>query len=130
MNIFDKVHHFHIVFGLEVNKVPGVLSKTHHDLRTEFMGEELEEYTYAHEANDMPEVLDALIDLIYVVAGTIDQHGFTPEQATEAFRRVHEANMQKIRVKSADESKRGTVFDVRKPKDWQPPFLDDLCEGE
>jgi predicted HAD superfamily Cof-like phosphohydrolase len=128
MNVFDAVHHFHLKFGLRVNKFPDLLPPEHYETRAKFMTEELVEWSTAHANHDMPEVLDGLIDLLYVVVGTIDQHGFTPEQATEAFRRVHEANMAKIRVKSADESKRGTTYDVRKPKDWKPPFLNDLCD--
>ena len=128
MNVFDSVHHFHLKFELRVNETPDMLSTEHHKVRVNFMLEELNEYQLSHHAESMPDVLDGLIDLLYVVVGTIDQHGFTPEQATEAFRRVHEANMKKIRVKSADESKRGTKYDVAKPADWEPPVLDDLCK--
>lgn len=34
---------------------------------------------------------------------------------------VHRANMQKVRAKRAEESKRGSRFDVIKPPGWEAP---------
>ena len=66
-------------------------------------------------------VLDALVDLVYVALGTAYLHGFGPQKFNEAWRRVHEKNMEKIRAPSADHSKRGSAFDVIKPAGWTPP---------
>jgi hypothetical protein len=37
--------------------------------------------------------------------------------------------MQKRRAQSANESKRGSAFDIVKPDGWTPPDLTDLLEG-
>jgi predicted HAD superfamily Cof-like phosphohydrolase len=131
---------FHTKFGLEYTGKPRVLPRELADFRMRFMHEELDEYA-THEAsasmermiahrpdlaaytNDLEHMLDALVDEVYVVLGTAYQHGFN---FREAWRRVHEANMKKVRAQSAEESKRGSTFDVVKPKDWTPPSHIDL----
>lgn len=90
----------------------------------EFMFEELQEYCDASATNDLEGMLDALVDLTYVVLGTAYLHGF---DFNEAFRRVHEANMKKIRAVSKHDSKRGTSYDVVKPAGWEPADLSDLA---
>ena len=133
MNVFEQLAEFHDKFQLRPYS-PGNLGKPHLLdekyllLRARFIGEELNEFVEASMEEDLPHILRELVDIIYVAVGTIDLHGFTPAQAKEAFDRVHAANMAKIRVKDPLESKRGTLFDVRKPEDWKPPQLDDLCE--
>jgi predicted HAD superfamily Cof-like phosphohydrolase len=87
------------------------------------MTEELEEYYDAWNDSDMPGQLDALVDLVYVALGTAHMQGF---DFNEAWRRVHDANMQKVRAQNADESKRGSALDVVKPEGWKPADLSDL----
>ncbi len=73
--------------------------------------------------------IDGLTDLLYVVLGTAAMSGLTqvPKgfvHATKldiAFDKVHCANMKKIPVKNASESKRGTKFDMKKPEGWKAP---------
>ena len=67
----------------------------------------------------------ALVDLVYVAIGTAHLHGFDFE---EAWRRVHHANMQKIRTPNAEASTRGSKHDVIKPEGWEPPSHTDLVE--
>lgn len=77
------------------------------------------------------EYIDGLTDLLYVVLGTAVMSGLN-EIATGAgftcltklevaFEKVHRANMQKIPVKNASESKRGTKYDMKKPDGWRAP---------
>jgi len=87
------------------------------------MNEEWQEYCDAHVVDDLEGMLDALVDLTYVVLGTAYLHGF---DFNEAFRRVHEANMKKVRAEAKTDSKRGTAYDVVKPEGWTPPDLGDL----
>lgn len=47
----------------------------------------------------------------------------------EAWKRVQAANMAKMRVERAADSKRGSGFDVIKPPGWTPPNHADLYEG-
>lgn len=85
---------------------------------------------------DLENALDALVDLEYVLLGTAIMMGFyspppigTSKRGTiygEAFDRVHAANMKKVKAVVATDSKRGSTFDVVKPKGWEPPKFGDL----
>ena len=75
---------------------------------------------------DIHEALDAFVDLWYVMIGTMALMGIKEPLFNAAWERVHAANMTKIRVLSPTESKRGSRFDVKKPKDWVAPVFHDL----
>lgn len=79
----------------------------------------------AEEEQALEKALDGLIDLQYVLLGTVHLHGFAPIWNT-AWGRVQDANMSKIRVTNADDSKRGTTHDVLKPEGWVAPQFRDL----
>jgi predicted HAD superfamily Cof-like phosphohydrolase len=91
---------------------------------------------------DLYNAFDALLDIEYVVLGTANLMGFSnpcPGTAVttvpwslwrEGFARVQRANMAKVRVDRVEQSKRGTLFDVRKPEGWQPPSYEDLFEDK
>lgn len=91
--------------------------------RLDFLEEELQETMLAAELGDVHELLDGLIDLIYVAVGTGVSLGLPLE---EAWNRVHAANMQKIKVTFPEESKRGTTYDLLKPEGWKAPSFEDL----
>lgn len=143
---FDPVQdicEFHEKFGLNYQGPPRSLPKDIGDFRQRFLQEELIEYMdhsseadfeksappegldYASYSFHLGEQLDALVDLVYVALGTSYLHGFNFK---EAWRRVHEANMRKIRAPSAKDSKRGSTYDVVKPEGWQAPDHSDLVE--
>lgn len=144
-NPMADIREFHEKFGLTYDGKPRALHEDNMDLfRFRFLVEELNEYQLAftalrHEMTLPPGVsldpgivtehlaqaLDALVDLTYVALGTAYLHGFNFE---EAWRRVHEANMQKMRVERESDSKRGSKFDVVKPRGWEPPDHSDLVE--
>ncbi len=67
--------------------------------------------------------LDALVDLVYVAVGCATHQGF---DFSEAFRRVHHANMAKELTHAGNPSKRGDPGDIVKPVGWTPPDLSDL----
>lgn len=133
---------FHTKFGLEYTGKPRALPKELADFRAKFMQEELDEYNLhrhaaAGEAAQKPldsasyayhleHMLDAIIDKLYVDIGTAYLHGFN---VREAWRRVHAANMAKVRAERAEDSKRGSTFDVIKPPGWSPPSHIDLVEN-
>lgn len=82
---------------------------------------------------NLEKALDGLIDLIYVAAGTAIFHGFArrPTQEntiiSEAWRRVHNANMHKVKAGfGAPVSKRDPRFDIVKPEGWIAPTFTDL----
>jgi len=123
-DMFDDIKKFHEKFKLEYNGEPRYLSIDLAKFRYTFMSEELEEYRIARRNSDLSGQLDALVDLVYVALGTAYMHGFDFD---EAWRRVHEANMKKIKAPSKDASKRGSEYDVVKPVGWVPPYLKDLA---
>lgn len=92
-------------------------------IRIEHMYEEMRELVDSAQKKDWPEVLDALVDVSYIAIGTALMCGANFD---EAWRRVHEANMAKIRASRDNLGKRETEFDVIKPKDWRPADLTDL----
>lgn len=124
---FDDVKAFHEKFGIPNGDVAAPLEPGVSEFRVGFMREELREYLEAVRDKNLHEQFDALVDLTYVVLGTAAMHGF---DFNEGWRRVHEANMKKVRVESADDSKRGHRFDVKKPEGWQAPSLFDLLPEE
>ena len=96
-------------------------------LRINHLREELSELQLNTDNNNWHEILDALVDLTYIAIGTARMNGMDFETA---WNRIHTVNMQKIRCEKQADSKRGTTFDVIKPKDWQPADLSDLVEVE
>ena len=117
------IKEFHEKFRLEYNGLPRELPGRLFDFRMGFMHEELTEYANAFDQADKTKQLDALVDLVYVALGTAYLHGF---DFNEAWRRVHAANMLKVRALNPTDSVRGSTYDVVKPKNWQPPNLEDL----
>lgn len=93
--------------------------------RINAMLEELSEYVNAVSKNDYEGQLDALVDLVVFAIGTAVAQNFDFD---EAWRRVHEANMNKIAARVKDDSKRGYRFDLVKPPGWKPPVLYDLVK--
>jgi len=137
---WKDIQNFHAKFGLEYDEGPRALPHELADFRTGFMVEELCEYitddeqfhclirsAFHSRVNRQPleKQLDALVDLVYVALGTAYLHGFDFE---EAWRRVHAANMSKVRAKRAEDSVRGSTFDVVKPPGWKAPDLSDLVD--
>ena len=124
MNLFQMIAEFHTKYELTYTGVPRTLDEELSEFRVLFMREEWEEYVDASASADLEGQLDALVDLVYVALGTAYLHGF---DFNEAFKRVHEANMKKVRAVSNQDSKRGTTYDVVKPEGWEPPVLTDLA---
>lgn len=121
--MYKDIEEFHIRFGLNYDGKPRELNEKLQQFRIKFLEEELEEYKRAVIENNLHDAFDALIDLVYVTLGTAHLHGF---DFIEGWKRVHKANMKKIRVEYKSQSKRNSLHDVIKPKDWEHPNLDDL----
>lgn len=129
MNYFQDITDFHEKFGLAYNGKPRILPDSMSLFRIAFMTEELTEYVNSHKVVEqsiphfLDHALDSLVDLVYVALGTAYLHGFDFD---EAWRRVHHANMLKVRATSSTESKRNSTLDVIKPPGWMPPSHLDL----
>lgn len=125
MRYLADVYEFHNRFGIPQPFFPRPMDPEMAEFRLKFLKEELEEYEEALKSGDLEKQLDSLVDLVYVALGTALISGFDFHAAWE---RVHQANMLKKRVESADESGRGSSFDVVKPDGWTPPRLSDLVK--
>ena len=119
-NFIDDIRAFHEKFNLTYDGPPRQLPDDLKGFRERFLLEEVQEYVLAVTQEDR---LDALVDLMYVLLGTAYLHGF---DFSEAWRRVHRANMSKVRAYSADDSKRNSTHDVVKPQGWVAPDHSDL----
>ena len=96
MSIFKQVQEFNDASGIKVEKAnEGILSYKDFVNRRKYFKEEEQEYLTAHLAKDNVEVLDALIDQLYILAGTAIL-SFDVETIEKAFNRVHENNMAKF----------------------------------
>jgi predicted HAD superfamily Cof-like phosphohydrolase len=90
------VKKFHKAFGLGYNKEPiAKLSDKKLQLRFDLMDEENKEYLEAAKNNDLVEVADALGDMLYILCGTIIEHGMQ-YKIEEVFNEIQRSNMSKL----------------------------------
>jgi predicted HAD superfamily Cof-like phosphohydrolase len=64
-------------------------------LRYKLMREENEEYLEAANNNDLVEVADALGDMLYILCGTIIEHGMQ-DKIEAVFNEIQRSNMSKL----------------------------------
>lgn len=96
INKIKAVELFHNSFGLGVSKeLKANLGKEKNNLRFNLMDEENKEYLEAAESNDMVEVADALGDMLYILCGTILEHGMQ-HKIEEVFSEIQRSNMSKL----------------------------------
>ncbi len=90
------VQEFHKAFGLGVQQQPtAALAAEKVHLRYELMKEENEEYLEAAKNGDLVEVADALGDMLYILCGTIVEHGLQ-HKISEVFEEIQRSNMSKL----------------------------------
>jgi len=95
-NKLKAVKDFHNAFGLGVNESPiANLSPQKLKLRYDLMAEENDEYFEAARNNDLVEVADALGDMLYILCGTILEHGMQ-YKIEEVFNEIQRSNMSKL----------------------------------
>lgn len=118
------------VFATQILRVvptvgPWHLSEERAIARGEHMAEELKEFLNSTSPSDRA---DALIDLIYITAGTLAEMGVTPDQAQRAWDEVHGANMRKVNG-SLDKRPNAGPHDAVKPEGWVGPDWDYIHTG-
>lgn len=92
----DAVKQFHKSFGLGIEEKPTIaLSNEKKHLRYNLMKEENEEYLQAALGNDLVEVADALGDMLYILCGTMLEHGMQ-YKIEEIFDEIQKSNMSKL----------------------------------
>ena len=90
------VKEFHKAFKLDyLDKPKADLGMDKNKLRFNLMKEENEEYFEAANNNDMVEVADALGDMLYILCGTIIEHGMQ-HKIDEIFSEIQNSNMSKL----------------------------------
>ena len=90
------VKEFHKAFKLDYLDQPKAdLGINKNNLRFNLMKEENEEYLEATNNNDLVEVADALGDMLYILCGTIIEHGMQ-HKIDEIFSEIQNSNMSKL----------------------------------
>ena len=117
--IVKSLLEFNEAFEIPYLTEPGLSSDELIELRIKLLSEEVEEYAEAARTGDLVEVLDALADIGYILAGTIINHGMQ-EVYDDAFNEVHRSNMAKLVDGKVIRREDGKVM---KPEGWQPPQL-------
>lgn len=92
----NAVKEFHRAFEIGYKEEPTVyLGENKNVLRFNLMKEENEEYIEAAMNNDIVEVADALGDMLYILCGTIIEHGLQ-HKIEEVFDEIQRSNMSKL----------------------------------
>lgn len=92
----DAVKAFHTAFKIGHRETPKAdLGLDKNTLRFNLMKEENEEYFEAANNNDLVEVADALGDMLYILCGTIIEHGLQ-YKIEEVFEEIQRSNMSKL----------------------------------
>ena len=92
----DAVKAFHSAFKIGYKETPTAdLGIEKNILRYKLMREENEEYLEAANAHDLVEVADALGDMLYILCGTIIEHGMQ-HKIEEVFNEIQKSNMSKL----------------------------------
>ena len=95
-NKLEAVKAFHEAFKIGYRETPKAdLGSAKNMLRYKLMREENEEYLDAVNDNDLVEVADALGDMLYILCGTIIEHGLQ-DKIEEVFNEIQRSNMSKL----------------------------------
>jgi predicted HAD superfamily Cof-like phosphohydrolase len=92
----NAVKLFHETYGLGVStEIKADLGALKNELRFNLMKEENEEYLEAVQNNDIVEIADALGDMLYILCGTILEHGLQ-HKIEAVFDEIQRSNMSKL----------------------------------
>ena len=92
----DAVKEFHTAFRIGHSETPiADVGETKKYLRYNLMKEENEEYLDAVQKNDLVEIADALGDMMYILCGTIIEHGLQ-DKIEAVFDEIQRSNMSKL----------------------------------
>ncbi len=123
-NKIKAVQKFHETFGLGVSDKPTAkLSEELITLRYNLMVEENNEYLEAAKNGDLVKVADALGDMLYIIFGTIVEHGLQ-DKIEAVFDEIQRSNMSKM----GEDSKPVYREDgkILKGPDYLPPDLKNI----
>lgn len=87
---------FHQTYGVPFSETPiAGIPTERKNLRFDLMKEENEEYLLAAANNDLVEIADSLGDMLYILCGTIIEHGLQ-HKIDEVFDEIQRSNMSKL----------------------------------
>lgn len=92
----NAVKEFHTAFKIGYSESPKAdLGQNKNKLRFDLMKEENEEYLEAVNNDDLVEIADALGDMLYILCGTIVEHGLQ-DKIEAVFDEIQRSNMSKL----------------------------------
>ena len=95
-NKIEAVKSFHTAFNIGYRSKPKAdLGPAKNKLRFDLMKEENQEYFEAAQSKDLVEVADALGDMLYILCGTIIEHGMQ-DKIEAVFNEIQRSNMSKL----------------------------------
>jgi predicted HAD superfamily Cof-like phosphohydrolase len=118
----QNVYDFHVKFNRPRPNVPNIPTVTESLFRMSLIAEEHDELDTAMQDGDLAEVLDASMDLIYVILGNLITCGIDCQAVSEAWREVQRTNMAKEGGGERDDGK------ILKPEGWVPPDIQGIIE--
>ena len=122
----DMVKEFNKSFKIEQNNNPSLISKKKYDLKYKLLLEELNEYKEACENENLVEIADAIVDMMYILYGFITQHGLS-DVFYDLFEEVHKSNMSKLEKGRPLFRNDGKVI---KGSEYFKPNLKNILDGE
>lgn len=117
--LLSKVREFHEKFEIPLNDKFCLISPEEFKLRFYLMEEENLEYLQACLDGDKVEIADALGDKLYILLGTILQHGLQ-DKIVEVFNLIHQNNLNKLHDGKIVRDENGKV---KKPDNFVPVDL-------
>ena len=118
----EQVQEFHETYGLPVKNSPDLTDPQTNELRINLLAEELDELKVALAEDDKVEVLDALIDLQYVLDGAFLSLGFADVKEA-AFNEVHRSNMSKLGADGKPIRREGDGKVMKGPNYFKPDMV-------
>ena len=92
----NSVKDFHTTFKINYSIHPVAnIGDSKHELRYNLMKEENEEYLEATQNGDLVEIADAIGDMLYILCGTIIEHGLQ-DKIEAVFDEIQRSNMSKL----------------------------------
>jgi len=132
----EQVGEFAEAFGIKEAPFPSELNLEEGILRFSLMEEENEEYLQAVNANDLVGIADSLVDMAYVLLGTIRKHGLE-ELFIPMFNEVHRSNMSKLDENGKPIINGEGIYDPQRPlgkvlksKFYVKPNLEQFLNGD
>jgi predicted HAD superfamily Cof-like phosphohydrolase len=92
-----QVEEFHEAFNAPIAKKLTIIPEERYHLRSNLLMEENQEYLKACLEGDVTEIADALGDMLYILCGTMVEHGFQGYME-KVFTEIHKSNMSKLGV--------------------------------